>query len=452
MAKSSTAPPPDDRRSRPRRALENACLGFLADEDLPPPEQFPAGWLPSGKAQALEELATSRTPRVVKLQQLIETLRRDPGAAEGLDAPIRLVLEHTLPTDQGELPRPSQVDRARRHLDEVLRAPGGPRLEEGHWGQFVDEAGELFRFDLPERSFRGRARCNDVETARKRTPEGELVDSVVITSEFLSDQPPSAFVDYVNPENWPNCSSFWQAMEPLTPPTRPAGIGGYNRVFDEVVEVGSQELRVPLSVGFRVRADGARVWVRFNLDRDLYLERRKARNRRDRVPVDVDTGTVSAERAPGPDGPRTLVRATKYLHATKDGGAQLFPRLACDVGWPELMMAMAYRCSPDGPPPDTAGGTAGGATAAPVAVGAAEAAVQRFVQQVVAECRQGVADTGPAVQRLLSRFTGPSWSAAWVNDLLDIGVETTRRYGRVAGHLRSLADDLASATEQRREP
>jgi hypothetical protein len=35
---------------------------------------------------------------VVKLQHLIETLRRDPEAADRLEEPVRLVLRHTLPT------------------------------------------------------------------------------------------------------------------------------------------------------------------------------------------------------------------------------------------------------------------------------------------------------------------------------------------------------------------
>jgi hypothetical protein len=342
------------------------------------------------------------------------------------------------------------VDAAWRHLEEAVRAPGGRRFEERHWLQFVDGAGELFGFDVPERTFRGRGRCNDMETAPKPTPEGELVDSTVITAEFLSDQPPSAFVDYVDPENWPRCSSFWRDMHPLTSATRPSwppGAEGYDRVFDEVVEIGAQTLRVPLSVGFRVLPDRSRVWVRFNIDRDQYRRRKQARNRRDRVPVDVDTGTVSAERVAGPDGPRTLVRATKYVRPAPDGEAELFPRLACDVGWPELMMAMAYRCSPDGPSPDAAARPADA-----LAGGSAEAAVRRFVEQVVAECRNGIADTGPAMQRLLGGFTGPTWSASWVNDLLDLGVETTRRYGRVAGHLRGLADDLGRAADQRRQP
>jgi hypothetical protein len=428
--------------------LENACVAFLEAGARPSSEAFPPGWLP-GREQALEEMATSRTPRVVKLQHMIEVLRRDPEAYERLDESIRLVLEHTLPTVQGELPPRSQVDAAKRHLDEVVRAPGDRPFEERHWLQFVESAGELFRFDVPERTFRGRGRCNDLETAPKRTPEGTLVDSAVITSEFLSAEPPSAFIDYVNPENWPRCSSFWREMAPLTDPTPVPDAGGYDRVFEEVVEIGSQTLRVPLAVGFRVSLDRSRVWVRFNLDRDRYLQREASENPQDRVPVNVDTGTVSAERVPGADGPRTLLRATKYLHATPDGGAQLFPRLACDVGWPELMMAMAYRCSPDGPPPE---GDRTAAAAAPAgAADPAEVAVQRFVQQVVAECQQGINDTGPAMQQLLRRFTGPTWSAGWVNDLLDIGMKTTRRYGRVASHLRGLADDLGRAADQRRQ-
>jgi hypothetical protein len=438
-----------------RRALENACVTFLEAEAQPSPEEFPDEWRPAGPDQALKDLATSQTPRVIKLQQMIEALRRDPDAYERLDEPIRLVLAHTLPTVEGELPPQSQVDAAKRHLGDVVRAPGGQRFEEQHWLQFVEGAGALFRFDVPERTFRGRGRCNDMETARKRTPEGDVVDSVVITSEFLSDQPPSAFIDYVNPENWPNCSSFWQEMRPLTPPTRVPGSGGYDRVFEEVVDIGPQTLRVPLAVGFRVSLDRSRVWVRFNLDHDRYLDRKAAKNPQDRVAVDVDTGMVSAERAPGSGRPQTLVRATKYVHAAPGGGAQLFPRLACDVGWPELMMEMAFRCSPDGPPPD---GVAQAAAAAPVAGTApaaadpAEAAVQRFVQQVVAECQQGIRDTGPPVQRLMRSFVGPTWSAGWVNDLLDIGMETTRRYGRIASHLRGLADELGRAADQRRQP
>jgi hypothetical protein len=432
-----------------RRALENACVAFLEAEAQPPPDE----WQQAGPDQALKDLATSQTPRVVKLQQMIEALRRDPEAYDRLDEAIRLVLAHTLPTVEGELPPESQVDVAKRHLGDVVQAPGGQRFEEQHWLQFVERAGGLFQFDVPERTFRGRGRCNDMETAPKRTPEGEMVDSVVITSEFLSDQPPSAFIDYINPENWPNCSSFWQEMKPLTPPTLVPDVGGYNRVFDEVVDIGSRTLRVPLAVGFRVSRDRSRVWVRFNIDPDQYMERKAATDPDDRVPVDVDTGTVSAERVAGPSGPQTLVRATKYLHAAPGGGAQLFPRLACDVGWPELMMAMAYRCSPDGPPPDgVAQAAAPTAGTAPAAADLAEAAVQRFVQQVVAECQQGIRDTGPSVQRLMRSFVGPTWSASWVNDLLDIGMETTRRYGRVASHLRGLADELGRAADQRRQP
>ena len=337
---------------------------------------------------------------------------------------------------------------AKRHLDDVVRAPGGQRFQEQHWLQFVEGTGDLFRFDVPERTFRGRGRCNDMETAPKRTPEGEVVDSVVITSEFRSDQPPSAFIDYVNPERWPDCSSFWQDMRPLTEPIPVPDMGGYDRVFEEVVDIGPQTLRVPLAVGFRVSADRSRVWARFNLDPGRYLDRKA--DPQHRVAVDVDTGIVSAERVPGSGGPETLVRATKYLHAVRGGGAQLFPRLACDVGWPELMMAMAYRCSTDGLPPE---GASAAEAAAPGAGAAdpAEAAVQRFVQQVVAECQQGIRDTGPAMQRLLRSFAGPSWSVGWVNDLLDIGMETTRRYGRVASHLRGLADDLGRAADQRRQ-
>ena len=452
MPDSTTAPPADERGPR-RRALENASVYFLSGKARPSPEELPREWLPKRAADALEDLATSRTPRVVKLQHLIHLLLSDERFrdTDAFDKSIRLVLEHTLPTDKGDLPPQARVDRAKGYLDAALRDEGGRRFREGHWNRFVADAGELFGFDLPERTFQGRGRCNDEETAPKLTPEGERVDSSVITAEFQSDQPPSAFIDYVDPRFWPICSSFWQEMTQLTTPTR-APNGGYDGVFNEVVEVGRQTLRVPLEVGFRVSTDLSRVWVRFNIDRAEYF-RRKDDN--DPVPVDVDTGTVSAESVPGEAGPRTLVRATKYLHAVDGGAARLFPRLACDVGWPELMIAMAFRCSPDGPPPAGAAPVAGATAAAGAgpAAGAgdlADVAVRRFVREAVNECLQGVEHTGSAVQQLMGRFTGPTWDAGWINDLLDIGAETTRRYSRVAGHLRGLADDLSKAADQRR--
>ena len=453
MTDDATTAIPPDYRGRRRRALENACVAFYDRDREPPEEALPADWR-QGPEQALVDLATSRTPRVVKLQHLMQLLLSDPGlwdedAYRAPEGPIRRILQHTLPTERGELPSPEKVVAAMAHLEAVLRDEGGRPFEERHWRRYVAEAGELFGFDLPERTFQGRERCNDDETAGKLTPEGNRVDCQVITAEFQSDRPPSAFSDYVDPENWPRCSSFWQEMTQLTPKTPAPDGRGYDCVFDEVVEVGRLRLRVPLEVGFRARPDLSRVWVRFNIDRNEYFRREGGD---DPVPVDVDTGTVSAESVQTESGQRTLVRATKYLHA-RDELVTLYPRLACDVGWPELMMAMAYRCSPDGPPPAAAAGparAAGAPIAAPVTAAPAQDTVQRFVEQVIGECQQGLEKTSPAVQRLLRRFTGPTWDPGWINDLLDIGAETTRRYGRVASHLRGLADGLSRAADQRR--
>jgi hypothetical protein len=271
----------------------------------------------------------------------------------------------------------------------------------------------------------------------------------VLVAQFWTDQPPSAFIDYVSPRNWPNCSSFWESMEPLSEVVQEPN-GNYTGVFLEVVRVGEATLRVPLEVGFRMNADLSRVWARFNIDRPRYQERKAEK---DPVPVDVDTGTVSAETVPGGPAP-TRVRAVKYLSAPRGSDAARFAELACDSGWSEMMLTMAFSCSPDGPSELAAAAARAKAAAAPrPAAPAAPAAVsagaaEQFVGQVVKDCMDGVEATGQHVQRLLTRFTGPSWDPRWINDLLDIGVVTAERYGRVLSHLRGLADRLA-ADDQR---
>jgi hypothetical protein len=153
------------------------------------------------------------------------------------------------------------------------------------------------------------------------------------------------------------------------------------------------------------------------------------------VPVDVDTGLVSAELRPG--GPaRTLVRATKYLHMVDDD--DLLPQLACDAGWPDLMIAMAERCGTRWPREEPVTATPESSRTAQV-----DAAVTRFVDEVVATCQQGIGDTRPHVRRLIGRFTGASWDPRWMNDLLAIGKLTAERYGAVASSVRGLADGLS---------
>jgi hypothetical protein len=420
-----------------RRILEHAHEVFRRR-----PQELTDEWLAEA-GRALEELAEAKTTRVVKLRFLVDTFRRgNQDAYEALQGPVSRVLEHTLPTTRGQSPQPPVVDEAKRHLDNVMKAKGAPRLEERHWTQLTRESGPLFGFATSERTFG--ARCNDEELAWKTTPDGRHVECRVIVGEFWSSQPPSAFVDYVDPRRWPDCSSFWRDMRVLSLIMAPNG--NYDGVFEEVVDVGKATLEVPLEVGFRMRDDLSRVWVRFNLDRDLYLDRM---GKKAAVKVDVDTGTVSAESMPGGPAP-TRVRATKYLHAA-DPAAVPFPELLCDLGWPEMMIDMAFRCSPDGPSEVAAAGAAARATAAAAAV-PADVAVGRFVERVVRECQDGIGHTSPYLQSMIGRFTGPSWDLGWINDLLGIGMVTTERYGRVLSHVRGLADDLGTAAEQRGRP
>jgi len=424
--------------ARRRRAFERAH-----DVLRRPPERPAKGWTDDAR-RTLRALAESETPRVVKLRLLVDTLRRQsPRTRQALDAAVRHVLLHTLPTTGGEAPSDELVDQAKELLDAAVEAPGEAYLEEPHWRQLAEESGQLFGFAVAERTFEGG--CNDQALAWKLTPEGERVKSRVLIAQFWTDQPPSAFIDYVSPENWPNCSSFWESMEPLSTVAREPN-GNYTGVFEEVVKIGSTPLRVPLEVGFRMNADLSRVWARFNIDRREYQKRKAAK---DPVPVDVDTGTVSAETVPGGPAP-TLVRATKYLNAPRGSDADRFAELACDSGWSEMMITMAFSCSPDGPSEVAAAAararapapSRAAATAAPATV-PARAAAGQFVGRVVADCKDSIDATGPYVQQLLTRFTGPSWDPRWINDLLDIGVVTAERYGRVLSNLRGLADSLA---------
>jgi hypothetical protein len=405
-----------------RRAMERTVLAFraVASDD----DEVTAGPDP---AQALRDLADSGLHRVIKQRILLDGLLRTlPGERdETVNEAARYLLQRTLPGD----PDPAQVDEIMALLD-VAGGDDRQRLQPMHWGVFAGGAREAYGYDIEELSFS--SGCNDRLMTTKMTPDGQPRKSRLIEAQFWSNEPPMAFAGYVDPRYWPRCSSAWKDMKVLSITATESG--GYNGVFEEVVEINDQELRVPLEVGYRERPDGSRVWVRFNIARHQY---RKRREERDAVPVDVDTGLVSAELRPG--GPaRTLVRATKYLHMVNNDG--MVPALACDADWPDLMIAMAERCATRWPREERVT-----ATPEPSRTARVDAAVGRFVDEVVATCQQGIGDTTPHVRRLIGRFTGASWDPRWVNDLLAIGKLTAERYGAVASSVRGLADGLGNA-------
>jgi hypothetical protein len=271
----------------------------------------------------------------------------------------------------------------------------------------------------------------------KATPDGTLVPARLIIAQFWSEMPPAAFRQYVDPQNWPHCSPFWKAFTPLGPIVPTAD--GYDGDFDETVDIISETLTVPLHIGFRVLPDQSRVWTRFNISRDFYNATTE---------VDVDTGTVSAESVPGGPAP-TLVQATKYLH-WRDPSHPDLTALACDFGWCELMEEMAYGCAQGFP---TSGARAEGAGAegaeADGAKTSVDVAIRQLVGAVTTEWQQGISDNGPYLARLIGRFTGSSWDAGWINDLLSMGVVTARRYGNIASDVRRFADSLRDAAPER---
>jgi hypothetical protein len=408
-----------------RRIIEDAYLAFrprVADR-YPRPE---APGPPDAQKALADLAAATNIPRLVKHRRLIDGLRRSSADDRAsLDDHARSILASTW--EQG-LPE-DMADRAKRRLDEAA-ASDERRLQPRH-SQWMQDTNDIFRFTTREQSFEA---CNDEQEANKATPDGQFFPSRLIIAQFWSNLPPAAFRTYVNPRNWPQCSPFWRAMQPLGPIVQLAD--GYDGDFAETVNIITKTLTVPLHIGFRVLPDQSRVWTRFNISRAFY-------NQFPDTEVDVDTGTVSAESVPGGPAP-TRVRATKYLH-WRDPNHSDLTGLSCDLGWADLMMEMADGCA-QGVPED------GGHAQRTVTGGAktsADAAVSQLVEGVTTQCQQGISENGPYLERMMGRFTGSSWDAGWINDLLDMGLVTARRYGNIASDVRRFADSLRDTTTER---
>jgi hypothetical protein len=408
-----------------RIAFEDALLAFrpelrekhesLIGREVPPPQT------------ALERLNAADLPRMLKHRAVLDGLLR---AQPTRDLEI---LDRAVDVLQGTMPRERSVDTPVSDLRRPLSELSGERLRQGHWDDWVRTTHDVFAFSLHERTFRA---CNDRLTApKRRCTDEQLVDSALVVGEFVSPLKPVDFEGYVNPLRWPRDSVFWEAVTPLDE-ERPVDDGiarGWNRTLQETVNIFGDVLSVPLAVAVRARHDGSRVWVRFNIARDQVT---------DDLPVDVDTGTVSAESI---GGGRTLVQATKYINWTKVG-ANDFVSLCCDFGWVELMAQMAEKSlephpearevgvmsEPDQPPP------------APL-----EEEVKRFVDNVAAEYKGGVDQAVPELRRLLGRFVGNTWDPRWVNDLLAIAQVSVERSGNVVNHVRGLAEALQAEGQRK---
>ena len=412
-----------------RRIIEDAFLAFRPDvADRYPRPEAPG---PPGAQQALADLAAATNiPRLVKQRRLIDGLRLSSAEHRAdFDDQARDVLASTLEQDLPDDIRQSLADLAKRRQDEAA-APGEPRLQPRH-SQWMQGTNDIFRFTTHEQTFEA---CNDEQVADKATPDGQFVSSRLIIAQFWSNLPPAAFRTYVDPRNWPHCSPFWRAMQPLGPIVQTAD--GYDGDFAETVNIITETLTVPLHIGFRVLPDQSRVWTRFNISRAFY----------DQFPdieVDVDTGTVSAESVPGGPAP-TRVRATKYLH-WRDPDRLDLTNLSCDLGWSDLMMEMADGCAQGFP---TDGGQAG-RTVTGSAKTSAGAPVSQLVESVTTQCQQGISENRPHLEQMIERFTGSSWDAGWINDMLGMGLVTARRYGNIASDVRRFADSLRDTTTER---
>jgi hypothetical protein len=312
--------------------------------------------------------------------------------------------------------RPALVEKAKRRLDEVAVAPGEPQLEQKHWDLWVRGTGDIFPFTTSERTFA--ASCNDNARQWKQTPDGEHVLSRIIVAQFYSDLPPAAFRAFVQPENWPGCCRFWESVVGLplnAPAPHVQTANGYDWDFAETVNIITKQLTVPLYIGFRELPDHSQIWTRFNLSQAYYTPA---------TPVDVDTGTVSAVSGSNGSTP-TLVKATKWVH-WRDSTQPDLTAQACDFGWSELMEEMAYGCAQGFPPRALLAGMAADSAKTPAD------AIKQFVEAVTTECQQAIGQSGPHLEQLMGRFTGKSWDAGWINDLLDMGLVAADHYGNIA--------------------
>lgn len=409
----------DDDREQRRRIIEDVLLAFRPELI----DQFGvAGELPS-RRQALENLAGAVFPRLLKHRLLIDAMRRVRFLPQGepLDDAVRAVLASTM-GEERESPR---VEEAKRHLETVAVAEGSLGLDATQWALWVQLTNELFQFEVEERTFQA---CNDEEIVLKPTPNFlKLVGSRLIVAEFWSQRPPIDFATFIDPFYWPRCSEFWRSVTAKLGPT--PRDSGYDCDIEETVTIlTGQTLTVPLQVAFRKRPDGSRVWTRFNISRLFFSPT---------VPVDVDTGTVSAESMPGGPAP-TLVRATKYVRWSDSNPNPDLTMLACDFGWSQLMIDMAYQCARGIP----------GAAVSTRETTSVEDAAKRLIGDVTDECRKGISDSRPILEKLVGRFTGPSWDLRWINDLLAIDSLLVTRYGRIAGHVRRFANELRDDDHQ----
>jgi hypothetical protein len=75
-------------------------------------------------------------------------------------------------------------------------------------------------------------------------------------------------------------------------------------------------------------------------------------------------------------------------------------------------------------------------------------AIKRLVEDIVTQCRDGISASGPHLEKLIGRFTGRSWDARWINDLLAMGLVTADRYGSIASSVRRFADSLRDAEDR----
>jgi hypothetical protein len=169
----------------------------------------------------------------------------------------------------------------------------------------------------------------------------EGIEAQVVTVTFEIGMPVEQLAHYPNPEWWPTCSVFFQAMNQIgMNVAKAAPAEDWIGTFEEVVElIPGYLLRTPLQFIFEtVRSPAGlnKASVITGIRGSYQLVEKTA-------DISVDQGYVEVQAsALGPD--QTTVTAVKVI-TFADPILQQFPSLACATFWGELCIDMATACS-----------------------------------------------------------------------------------------------------------
>jgi hypothetical protein len=159
--------------------------------------------------------------------------------------------------------------------------------------------------------------------------EGYDAQGVVV--DFRTGVPVAAMKRYADPNNWPNCSTFFRAMDQQGA-RQPKGGPNWDATFEEIIDVvPGLTLFNPLRFEYRETPDGSFV----RSDYKLVVPTEHILVDEGFIEVREDTTTSPAGSAV------TVVKVIRFV----DPEIQTWPSFACDLFWGDLSLDMAMQCS-----------------------------------------------------------------------------------------------------------